>query len=47
MYPGQGVPVDGIVIIGKGQCNESMLTGESRPVQKEPGSKLFGGSVLN
>ena len=47
VYPGQGVPVDGIVILGKGLCNESMLTGESRPVQKEPGSKLFGGSVLN
>lgn len=32
VYPGQGVPVDGVVILGKGLCNESMLTGESRPV---------------
>jgi len=34
IYPGSGVPVDGIVIFGKGVCNEAMLTGESRPVQK-------------
>ena len=47
IYPGQGIPVDGIVVLGKGQCNESMLTGESRPVQKEIGSKVYGGSVLN
>ncbi len=47
IFPGQGIPVDGIVIVGKGACNEAMLTGESRPVLKEAGSKLFGGSVLN
>ena len=35
VYPGQGVPVDGIVVFGKGICNESMLTGESRPVAKD------------
>ncbi len=39
--------MDGIVILGKGLCNESMLTGESRPVEKKSGSKLFGGSILN
>lgn len=47
VYPGQGVPVDGVVVLGKGSCNESMLTGESRPVVKEVGSKMFGGSILN
>ena len=35
IYPGQGVPVDGIVVFGKGVCNESMLTGESLPVAKD------------
>lgn len=46
IYPGQGVPVDGLVVHGRGVCNESMLTGEARPVQKEVGSRLFGGSLL-
>lgn len=46
IYPGQGVPVDGIVVFGKGICNEAMLTGESKPVQKDIGSKMFGGSIL-
>lgn len=43
---GQSVPVDGIVEAGSGLCNESMLTGEERPVKKSPGSKVFGGTVL-
>jgi P-type E1-E2 ATPase len=34
VYPGQGVPVDGIVVLGQGSCNEAMLTGESRSVLK-------------
>jgi len=34
VYPGQGVPVDGIVVLGQGSCNEAMLTGESRTVLK-------------
>lgn len=38
VYPGGGVPVDGVVIFGKGIVNESMLTGESRPIPKEIGS---------
>jgi Cu+-exporting ATPase len=46
VYPGQGVPVDGVVIFGKGLCNEAMLTGESRPVPKEIGALMFGGSIL-
>lgn len=46
VYPGQGVPVDGIVVAGKGVCNEAMLTGESRPVLKDLGSSMFGGSIL-
>ena len=46
VYPGQGIPVDGIVVFGKGICNEAMLTGESRPVHKDIGSLMFGGSIL-
>lgn len=32
VYPGAGIPIDGIVIFGKGITNEMMLTGESAPV---------------
>ena len=46
VFPGSGIPVDGEVVVGKGLCNESMLTGESRAVQKDIGSKMFGGSIL-
>ena len=46
VFPGSGIPVDGEVLVGKGLCNESMLTGESRAVQKDIGSKIFGGSIL-
>jgi Cu+-exporting ATPase len=38
VYPGAGIPVDGIVLFGKGIANEAMLTGESRPVHKDIGS---------
>lgn len=40
------MPVDGLVVFGKGICNEAMLTGESRPVVKEIGAQMFGGSIL-
>jgi Cu+-exporting ATPase len=43
--PGEKVPVDGIVRQGASSVDESMVTGESIPVQKEPGSKLTGGTV--
>lgn len=46
IYPGSGIPVDGIVLYGKGITNESMLTGESRPIHKDIGSTVFGGSIL-
>lgn len=46
VYPGGGVPIDGLVVFGKGICNEAMLTGEARPIIKEIGSKVFGGSTL-
>ena len=43
--PGDGVPVDGVVLEGKGAVDESMVTGESMPAAKQPGDKLIGGTV--
>jgi Cu+-exporting ATPase len=43
--PGNGVPVDGVVVEGKSAVNESMVTGESMPSAKLAGDKLIGGTV--
>jgi P-type Cu2+ transporter len=43
--PGAAVPADGVVREGSSAVNESMLTGESRPVDKEPGAEVIGGTV--
>ncbi len=43
--PGERFAVDGIVQVGATQVDESMLTGESLPVTKEPGALLTGGSI--
>ncbi len=43
--PGEKVPVDGSVTEGRSSIDESMLTGEPMPVEKEPGAKVVGGTV--
>lgn len=43
--PGERIPVDGIVIKGESIVDESMLTGESMPVNKGVGDTLFGGTL--
>ena len=43
--PGERIPVDGVILEGAGPVDESMVTGESMPVDKQAGSTLIGGTV--
>ena len=43
--PGEKVPADGIIVKGESHVNESMLTGESKPVQKNKEDKVIAGSI--
>jgi heavy metal translocating P-type ATPase len=43
---GERVPMDGRILSGRADFDESVLTGESRPVRKEPGEEVSGGALL-
>lgn len=43
--PGEKIPADGIITAGESYLNESMLTGESKPVEKIIGDKVIAGSI--
>jgi P-type Cu+ transporter len=43
--PGETIPVDGVVLEGRSAVDESMLTGESLPVEKSPGDQVIGATL--
>ena len=43
--PGEKIPVDGEIVAGRSQVDESMVTGESMPVSKEAGDKVIGATI--
>jgi Cu2+-exporting ATPase len=47
VYAGGYVPVDGVVIEGYGLVEQKILTGESMPVEKAPGAKVYAGTVVS
>ncbi|WP_322798158.1 copper-translocating P-type ATPase [Thermoflexus sp.] len=43
--PGERIPADGVVLEGRSAVDESMMTGESLPVEKGPGDRVLGGTI--
>ncbi len=46
VYPGERIPVDGVVLSGKAAVDQRTLTGESLPVEKEPGTGVYAATVV-
>ncbi len=46
VYPGDLIPVDGIVVDGTAMVDQKMLTGESTPILKSPGARVLAGTVV-
>ncbi len=44
--PGDTLAADGVILAGHGQCNEAILTGEARPVEKVVGQKVYAGAQI-
>lgn len=45
VLPGETIPVDGIITLGKTSINQAVMTGESLPVDKEVGDEISSGTV--
>ena len=45
MRPGEKIPVDGVALEGRSTIDESMISGEPIPVEKEPGARMIGGTI--
>jgi Cu2+-exporting ATPase len=45
VVPGEKIPLDGVVVTGTSDADESMLTGESKPAHKTAGDQVFGGTL--
>ncbi len=45
VLPGEKVPTDGVIVSGESEVNESIITGESKPIQKVIGDKVIGGTI--
>lgn len=45
VHPGEKIPVDGVITDGESSVNESMITGESKPVKKSKEDKVIGGTI--
>src|SRR6266566_2802858 len=43
--PGEKIPLDGLIVTGHSDVNEAPLTGESRPIDKEPGDEVYAGTI--